>query len=297
MPAAPAPRRRAEVLAATPTLFDRDGELDNAATGKLLAHLAGRVDGVFIAGTTGEFPALSRAERRTLAEAAVAAFGPDRVVVHAGAASTREAVAILRDAAALGARRFAALTPYYLPSDAAAVHRHFAAIADAARETGSALYGYLFEERSGVEIGPDDFAAIAAQTGVAGAKLSGTAANNFARYRHALPPAAELWSGADTDLANVVHAGGAGVVSGLSSAFPEPFMALADAVAADDANAESAAQTRADEVLRALAGTPQGIKLALHHLGIGSPDMRMPHPEVLPAARTLIAELAAAART
>ena len=75
---------RAEVLAALPTFFDAHGELDRAATTAHLAWLAGRVDGVFVAGTTGEFPALDHAERVELAEAALAAFGPDRVVVHIG---------------------------------------------------------------------------------------------------------------------------------------------------------------------------------------------------------------------
>src|SRR3954452_14575723 len=45
---------RAEVLAALPTFFDERGELDRAATTAHLAWLAGRVDGVFVAGTTGE---------------------------------------------------------------------------------------------------------------------------------------------------------------------------------------------------------------------------------------------------
>jgi 4-hydroxy-tetrahydrodipicolinate synthase len=285
-----APHRRAEVLAAVPTFFAADGELDRETTVAHHAALVGRVDGVFVVGTTGEFPALDRAERLTLAELALDAYGSERVVVHVGAASTRESVALTRDAVALGARRIAVLTPYYLPVDPAAVARHMSAVVDAAGP--ARVYGYLFTERSGVVVEPAEFGRLAAEAGLAGVKLSGAANERLAEYVAALPAGARLWSGADTTLPAVVRAGGSGIVSGLSAAFPEPFTALADAVAAGDAEAERAAQARADAVLDALAGTVEGIKAALRHLGHGTGAMRMPSPEVPPAALERIARLA-----
>ncbi|WIX99545.1 dihydrodipicolinate synthase family protein [Amycolatopsis mongoliensis] len=262
---------RAEVLSATPTLFRDDGALDEAANTALLTWLHGRVDGVFVAGTTGEFPALDRAERRTLAALALAVFGPDRTIVHVGAASTREAIALTADALAAGATRLAVITPYYLPADAEAVRRHFAAVGEAAGDAD--LYGYLFPDRTGVTLSPEQFAA----TGLRGGKLSGAAAARLADFRAALPDA-RFWSGADTEVAAVARAGGAGVVSGLSSAFPEPFTDLAAAVEAGDTAAERAAQARADEVLAALGGTVEGIKEALRQRGIGNGRLRMPAP-------------------
>jgi 4-hydroxy-tetrahydrodipicolinate synthase len=282
-------RRHAEVLAATPSLFTATGELDDAANAALFEYLATQVDGVFVAGTTGEFPALDRAERLRLAELALAALGPDRVVVHVGAASTRESLALTKAAVDLGARRLAALTPYYLPADPPSVCAHFAAIVEAAG--GAAVYGYLFPERSGIDLTPAQYAWVLAESGLGGAKLSGMAAARFAEYRAALPAGARLWSGADTTLAAVVRGGGAGVVSGLSAAFPAPFVALAGAVASGDAEAERRAQARADEVLAALAGTVEGIKLAVHLLGHGEPITRMPHPAVADQARHRIATL------
>ncbi|MFI9839931.1 dihydrodipicolinate synthase family protein [Nonomuraea sp. NPDC051941] len=287
-------RRRAEILSAVPTFFDEAGELDHATAKAHFTDLASRVDGVFVCGTTGEFPALDRAERRAVTETALAVFGPDRVVVHVGAAATREAVALTRDAVAMGARRLATLTPYYLPADNGAVLRHFAAVTTAAGP--AAVYGYLFSERSGVVVEPADFAAMVAETGLAGAKLSGLAADRFAEYRAALPASAGLWSGSDTRLAEVVRGGGNGVVSGLSSAFPDPFARLADAVAAGDAEAERSKQARVDEVLAALGGTVEGIKLALSLLGRGTGALRMPAPEIGPEQRQRIARLAETAR-
>jgi 4-hydroxy-tetrahydrodipicolinate synthase len=262
---------RPEVLSATPTLFRDDGSLDESANTALLRRLRDRVDGVFVAGTTGEFPALDRAERRALAGLALEVFGPARTIVHVGAASTREAVALTADALAAGATRLAVLTPYYLPVDAEAVRRHFAAVAEAAGDAD--VYGYLFPERTGVTLSPEEFAA----TGLRGGKLSGAAAARFADFRAALPDA-RFWSGADTDLAAVARAGGAGIVSGLSAAFPDPFADLAAAVGAGDGPAERSAQARADEVLAALGGTVEGIKEALRQQGVGNGLLRMPAP-------------------
>ncbi len=264
-----------EVLSAVPTFFDGAGEVDLAATAAHHAWLHGRVDGVFVAGTTGEFPALDRTERRALASAALDVFGPEHVVVHVGAASTRDTVALTRDAVALGVRRLAVLTPYYLPADVDAVTRHFAATTAAAG--AASVYGYLFTERSGVTVSPSEFGRIAADTGLAGAKLSGAANEQVAEYIEALPAGGQLWSGADTTLAAVVRAGGAGIVSGLSAAFPEPFMALA---AAGDADAEREAQAQADAVLAALHGSVEGIKHALALLGHGNGSLRMTSPAV-----------------
>ncbi|GAB3446444.1 4-hydroxy-tetrahydrodipicolinate synthase [Streptomonospora sediminis] len=283
--------QRAEILAAVPTLFDEHGAVDPAANGRLYNALGARVDGVFVAGTTGEFPALDHAERVDLIRTAVETAGADRVVAHVGAASTRESVRLAEAVLALGVRRLAALTPYYLPADLCAVERHFAAITAAAAAAGAEVYGYLFPERTGVAVEPADYAGLAESTGLAGAKLSGAAAARFAEYRAALPAGASVWSGSDTALAAVVRAGGTGVVSGMSAAFPEPFAALADAAAAGAAAAERCAQARVDAVLAALGGTPQGIKNALRQQGIGTDTMRMPTPLVSGESEAAIAGL------
>ncbi|SDN03431.1 dihydrodipicolinate synthase family protein [Allokutzneria albata] len=278
-----------EILTAVPTFFDDAGELDRDTTKRHFADLADHVDGVFVCGTTGEFPALDLGERQELTELALAVFGPARVVVHVGAASTRDAVTLARNAVAAGALRLAALTPYYLPVDFDSVARHFAAIT--AVEGTAETYGYLFSERSGVIVPPEEFARISAETGLAGAKLSGSAADRFGEYVEALPSGTRLWSGADTALAHVVRSGGTGVVSGLSAAFPRPFRALADAVSSGDAEAERSAQQQVDAVLDALGGTIEGIKAALRQLGYGNGAMRMPAPVLDPAALQRIARL------
>jgi 4-hydroxy-tetrahydrodipicolinate synthase len=64
------------VFSAVPTLFGAGGELDLDANRALYKLVAGLVDGLFVAGTTGEFPALEDAERLALFELALAEAGP-----------------------------------------------------------------------------------------------------------------------------------------------------------------------------------------------------------------------------
>ena len=102
------------VFSAVPTLFGADGELDPDANRALYKLVAGLVDGLFVAGTTGEFPALEDSERLSLFELALAEAGPDRVIAHVGAPDARHASRLAQAAAALGAgphRRDHALLP------------------------------------------------------------------------------------------------------------------------------------------------------------------------------------------
>jgi dihydrodipicolinate synthase/N-acetylneuraminate lyase len=115
----PKPLRGIVVPMVTP-LVDRD-TLDTAGLGRLLEHiLAGGVHGVFVLGTTGEAPSLSRRLRRELIER-VCALVAGRVPVLAGVTDTSlsESVALARAAAEAGAQAVVLSAPYYFPASQA----------------------------------------------------------------------------------------------------------------------------------------------------------------------------------
>lgn len=207
------------VVCALTTPFTATGEVDDVAFRRQLRMVAPYVNSVFVSGTTGEFPALSEAERLVLFAAALAELGSDRVIAHIGAPDTRAAVRIAVNAAGSGVRRMAALTPYYLPVSVDEVHRHFATICEA---VDADVLAYVFPERTGVRMRPQDYAAIAGEHGVVGVKLSGESAARIGDYVAAAPGTA-VYSGNDADLPIVLACGGAGIISGCSSAFPEAF--------------------------------------------------------------------------
>jgi 4-hydroxy-tetrahydrodipicolinate synthase len=221
------------VFSAVPTLFDGDGELDLDANRALYKFAAGQLDGLFVAGTTGEFPALDDAERLSLFELALAVAGPYRVIAHVGAPDARHAGRLARAAVALGVSRIAAITPYYLPARHDELTAHYRHIRDAAPD--SELYAYIFPERTCLHVPPALFAQVAAAAGLAGAKVSGSAAAELAGYV-AAAPGLRIFSGDDSNPAAAMRAGGAGVISGRSSAYPEVYAALTAAHRADAAH-------------------------------------------------------------
>ena len=275
---------RPVVFSAVPTLFGADGELDPGANRALYELVAGQLDGLFVAGTTGEFPALEDAERLSLFELALAEAGPDRVIAHIGAPDARHAARLAQAAVALGATRIAAITPYYLPARPDELAGHYRRIRDAA--PGPELYAYIFPERTGLHVPPPLFAQVADAAGLAGAKVSGSASADLAGYV-AATPGLRIFSGNDASPWASMRAGGAGVISGRSSAYPEVYSALRE---------DEAQQWRLDRIV-ALGASIGRLKHALQVRGLaGSPAARMtvdpPDPGL---AAAIAAEVAAAA--
>lgn len=275
------------VLAAVPTPFSGDGELDSATARRLFTFIAGLVDGLLVAGTTGEFPALDDGERLELIEIALEAAGPEHVIAHIGAPDAYRAARLAASAVALGATRIAAITPYYLAPLPTEITDYYLRIREAAPDAG--LYSYIFPERTGVTVSPDQFAELAETAGLAGAKLSGVAARNVAECAAACP-GLRIYSGNDTDLAATLRGGGAGIISARSSAYPEVFSALSAALAAGDS--EAAKRHQADVTAIASLGASIGmIKEALRLRGFGPIGARMPVAEPDDATSVRIAEL------
>jgi 4-hydroxy-tetrahydrodipicolinate synthase len=276
------------VFSAVPTLFGADGELDPGANRALYHLLAGLLDGLFVAGTTGEFPALEDAERLRLFELALAEAGPDRVIAHIGAPDARHAARLARAATALGATRVAAITPYYLPARPDELAGHYRRIRDAVPE--AEVYAYIFPERTGLPVPPPAFASVAEAAGLTGAKISGSAAAGLAAYAEAAP-GLRIFSGHDADPWATMRAGGAGVISGRSSAYPEVYAALCKTTPGPD----PAQQERLDRIV-ALGASIGRLKHALQVRGLtGSAAARMtvdpPDPRLSAA---IAAEVAAA---
>jgi 4-hydroxy-tetrahydrodipicolinate synthase len=240
----------ARIISAVPVPFTADGALDLTTYDAALAALAPHVGGALVAGTTGEFPALDDDERVELFRRAADQLGAERVIAHLGHGSTRQVLRLADAVAAIGIRRFALLSPYYLPTDDDGVVEFFRALTEAHPE--AAVYAYLFPERTGMDVSPATLARILALPGTVGAKLSGGAAARLPEYAAVLGPDHELYSGDDATLPAVLASGGTGVVSGVSSAFPETFAALARAL--DTGNPEAVALQAVVEEIVPLAG-------------------------------------------
>jgi 4-hydroxy-tetrahydrodipicolinate synthase len=263
------------VLAAVPTLFGSDGSVDLSANRALYGHVSGLLDGMLVAGTTGEFPSLSDDERLSLIAAALEVAGPSQVIAHVGAPSAYQAARLARAAESLGATRLAAITPYYLSASEQELLSYYQTVRDSV--PAATLYAYIFPERTGVHVPAQLFATVAGQTGLAGAKLSGSASGLVSSYL-ACAPGLEFYCGNDSAPGESIAAGATGVISGRSSAYPEVY-------AAGD-------QERIDEIV-ALGASIGRIKYALSLRGFGQAVARMPAGQPDDATKAAIAAVVA----
>jgi 4-hydroxy-tetrahydrodipicolinate synthase len=285
----------ATLLSAVPVPFEANGDLDVKGQETLLRHLKDTgIGGVFIAGTTGEFTALDDDERAIVLSVALEVYGADAVYIHVGAAAARQAERLTAQAITLGARRLAAITPFYLPSGPAALIDYYRRLDAVAGDAW--IYIYLFAARTGSVVTPDQLAELAAIPSVAGAKISGESNSRVLQYVRAVPDDIEVYSGNDIEFGDFVRAGGTGAVSGVSSVFPRPFLDLADALNRSDDQAAAAAQDRIKQAVDAVNGADIAlIKAGLSLQGLPAGPTRValdqPTPAQLETLRTAVRDL------
>jgi dihydrodipicolinate synthase/N-acetylneuraminate lyase len=225
-------------------------------------------DGAFVCGTTGEGVLLSLDERRRTA-AAYRSTVSGILVVHAGAQTTADTVALAAHAREIGADAVAVIPPPYFPLDADALTAHFVAAARAAAPLP--FYCYAFTARSGYPLPVDVIGRIgAAVDNLAGLKVS---ESPFERVEPYLELGLPVLIGNEPLIPASVARGAIGSVSGMAAAFPDVMRAALDA-------ADEAAGARMRALRAALEASGQFIAALKHVLGMRGvpvgPGMRAP---------------------
>ena len=223
-----------KVLAAITTPFGPEGALDLAAFEAHLRWLeeAG-LDGVFVAGTTGEGVLLEPDEVEALAGRAAAAAGSLRVIVQVGRPSTSATVALARRALAAGAAGVAAYVPWFYAATEDQVRSHFLTLLEAA--DGAPAFIYNIPPRTVNDLSPS-LAGELARAGFAGMKDSTGDATRYREYLEAVRgvDSFQLYTGTELQIVEAVRAGGSGSINSLANCRPELFVALLEALEAGE---------------------------------------------------------------
>ena len=129
------------ILPAAVTPLDEAGRFLPAALEQLLERLYGAgVHGVYLCGSTGEGMLQSREQRQAIVETAMACTPRDRtVIVHVGAASLHEALALSSHAAKAGAHAISSLPPTSAQFSFADLRRYYEALAGGERPAARGL--------------------------------------------------------------------------------------------------------------------------------------------------------------
>ena len=261
--------RPALIVATVTPLRDGGARVDEEAVGPMVAFLESHgAGGAFCCGTTGEGVLLSVEERMRVARAFRETL-LGTLMVHCGAQTTADTVALAADAAELGADAVGVIAPPYYPLDDRALIHHFVAAARACAPLP--FYCYAFAARSGYLLPPHVILRIHdAVDNLAGVKVS---ESPFEWVEPYLELGLPVLVGNEPLIVPSLRRGAVGAVSGLASAFPEAVRAALDAP-------DDAATSRLVALRTAMEASRQFIAAAKHVLGRRgipvAPDVRRP---------------------
>src|SRR5262249_51736706 len=114
-----------------------------------------RLGGLYILGSTGQWPLLSVAQRQAVAERVMkTSAGRIPIIVHGGAVATDDAVTLARHAAGIGAQGVSAVTPIYSPAGPDVVFEHYRRIGAA---SDLPLFVYHLSVVNQMALGPREY--------------------------------------------------------------------------------------------------------------------------------------------
>jgi 4-hydroxy-tetrahydrodipicolinate synthase len=226
------------------TPFDAKEEVNEAALKRQVDRQAQAGNGVFCAGTNGEFYALSFAEKVRVAEICVeAAAGRVPVLAHIGEISTHQTIALGKRIEKLGVKAVSAITPSFIACSQGELIAHYRRVADALAKP---VYLYNIPARTGNTILPETARVLADHPNIIGIKDSAGSQESLdaflaiARERDDF----DVLVGPDSLVLHGLRNGAAGCISGLGNISPVTLNAIYAAHAAGDAAAADKHQDR-----------------------------------------------------
>ena len=222
------------VYSAVATPFTADQDLDETGLRALVDRtIDGGVHGLVPCGSTGEFSALTRAERERVVEVVIEqAAGRVPVVPQTGATSTREAIELSRHAERLGAAAIMVVAPYYEPFSIGEIKRYYA---DVAGSVSVPIMAYNLPAATGVNLTPQILGELIAE--VPNVKYVKDTSGDFtaaAQLIHEYGHAVSVFVGWDTLFLAALLEGAAGSVIGAANVVPRQLVSIYDAVQAGD---------------------------------------------------------------
>lgn len=198
----------------------RGGAIDyDAMDGLIEQQIAGGVNALLVAGTTGEASTLDYGEHHDLIAFARERIG-GRVPLLAGCGSncTGRAVELARSACEAGADALLAVTPYYNKATHRGLIRHYHAIADAASRP---LMLYNVPSRTGVSLQMEQYRALAGHPNITGVKESSGDLTLMERLIEECGDRLDIYAGNDDQLLPALKLGAVGGISVYSNLFPK----------------------------------------------------------------------------
>jgi 4-hydroxy-tetrahydrodipicolinate synthase len=264
------------------TPFAKDGSLSVPGARSLAARLVEHgSDGLVLAGTTGESPTLSHAEKLELFRAVKDEVGSKaKVIAGTGTYNTAESIELTREAADCGVDACLVVTPYYSKPPQNGLLAHFTAVADA---SSLPLILYDIPGRTARRIERPTLLELAGHDRIVGVKDAVGDASETAKLRGELDRAGlsdfEIYSGDDPLLLPHLAAGAVGIVSVCSHIVGPQIKQIFGAF--NDGKLEEAQRIYLEllplmTTIMTVTSSPIPIKAALNLIGVDVGEPRLP---------------------
>lgn len=233
-------------------------------------------DAIVLAGTTGESPTLTDAEKLEIFRIGVnTAAGRTKIIAGTGSNSTAKAVDLSTKAARMGVDAILAVTPYYNKSTQPGLVQYYTAVAAA---SGLPVIAYNVPSRTGVDIRVDTCRVLAEIPGIAGIKEASGDISKIGRILAACGDALPVYSGNDDQTVPIMALGGAGVISVASNVVPGPMKELTDMCLAGEYPKAAAIQRKLLKLMDLMfcQVNPIPVKAAMELIGFDCGSCRLP---------------------
>lgn len=268
------------VATAIVTPMNENG-VDYDAFGRLIDwQIEQGINGLVVAGTTGEGSTLSDEEHReVLAYAVKRINGRVPCIAGTGSNDTAYAIELTQYACSIGFDAMLVVTPYYNKATQKGLVKMFNAIADASTKP---IIVYNIPSRTGVNIEPATFVELAKHPRIAAIKEASGNLSKMVEEFALLDGSLDIYSGNDDQIVPTLSMGGKGVISVLSNIMPKETVAMCDAFFAGDVATAVKMQCKYLPLIQALfcEVNPIPVKAALAAMGRMEGVIRLPLTEM-----------------
>lgn len=234
------------------------------------------INALVVAGTTGEASTLSDDEHRECIDYAVRrAAGRVPVIAGAGSNDLAYALDLVDCACASGADAVLVVTPYYNKATQKGLISMYTTIADKSKVP---VILYNVPSRTGVNIAPSTYAALADHENIVGIKEANGDISKIVETMALVDGKLDLYSGNDDQIIPLMALGGKGVISVLSNVIPAETVEMCNRFFKGDIAGAAKMQCKYHNLISALFSevNPIPVKAAMAEMGFCKDYLRLP---------------------
>lgn len=260
------------------TPFDHNKEIDFIALKKVINHVIDNgADFLVVLGTTGETPALSAEEKRSVMSfVRETVEGRLPLVIGIGGNNTAEIVRQVTQTDLSGYSAILSVVPYYNKPSQEGIFCHFKAVAEA---SPLPIILYNVPGRTGVNMTAETTLRLAREVpNIIGIKEASGQIHQIERLTREKPDGFSVISGDDGMTYPLMTLGAEGVISVLGNAYPKEFSAMVHLCLEGNYIEAVDYHYKFREIIRLLFadGNPAGVKCVMHDMGLIENELRLP---------------------